>query len=170
MTADLNPDTISKKSCGVHAAPSSGAVLEPLQLLVVARDQALVKRLILACAIDGRLQITGWASGEDEFRQMANHRAFDVALIDFDLPLLAGIAAMRRIAISEPAAQVLVVLSPKNIPKVMGAVLADADAYLLKDQNTPENMIDALIGLSAGACSISPQIARFLVECYQHTH
>lgn len=167
MLSRTETSSDSLRSQNADEAPN---VSEPLHLLLVTQDHYLVRQMITACGLDQRLQISGWAAGETELCDFVEAQSFDLALIDLDLPFLTSIGAIQLIAGKPALAQVLVVLSGKNIESVMSAVHAGVQAYLLKDKNSSRQMVEALIELNGGACSISPEIARFLVERFQHTH
>lgn len=89
--------------------------------------------------------------------------AYEVALVDLDLPDGSGlevIAALRR---HQPHAAAVVTTIFDDDAHVFPAMLAGAQGYLLKEQPR-EQFIAGLQGILRGAPPLSPAIARRMIE------
>lgn len=89
--------------------------------------------------------------------------AYEVALVDLDLPDGSGlevIAALRR---HQPQAAAVVTTIFDDDAHVFPAMLAGAQGYLLKEQPR-EQFIAGLQGILRGAPPLSPAIARRMIE------
>lgn len=146
------------------------ARIRPLQLLVVSFDQQLIKTLIMATGTSEKVKLCGWISVTDEFSGPAAHHQPDIALIDFDMPLWASTGAADQVFRRWPDAQMMAVFSSGKTGDALNAVLAGANACLVKDGQSPAQLNQALEGLAAGSSTISPEIARLLINALRHTH
>tara|TARA_R110002049_G_scaffold302057_1_gene494605 strand:+ start:283 stop:708 length:426 start_codon:yes stop_codon:yes gene_type:complete len=141
-----------------------------LRVLVMSGDSLLVGSLTDACRADGRTELAATVGSAEAAFQAIQCEPFDLALIDFDLPILESIGAVQMIASAGTHTEVMVVLSMANIGGVLSAVQAGANSVLTKERTNSQEVVQALVRLCAGESSISPEIARHLIERYQRTH
>lgn len=83
---------------------------------------------------------------------------WDLVLMDIGLPQIDGIQATRKLKALFPTLRVVVLTVFEEPQRVLAAICAGADGYLLKDALTPE--IGGQLELAAGnGAALSPQLA-----------
>lgn len=87
----------------------------------------------------------------------------DVVLMDLSMPELDGVEATRRIAETYPASRVLVLTSFSDQTRIMDALGAGADGYLLKHSD-PDDIAKAIRVVHDGGSPLDPKAARALLE------
>lgn len=132
--------------------------------IFIADDHAIVRSGIQALleTIDD-LEVVGEASdGQEAVTAVAALRP-DVILMDLEMPVLDGIAAIEQIMAQWPEARILVLTSFATDDRVFPAVKAGALGYLLKDSG-PEALVRAIRQVHRGESSLHPKIARKLIQ------
>ena len=79
------------------------------------------------------------------------------------MPELDGVEATRRISDDHPFSQVLVLTSFSDQTRILDALSAGADGYLLKHAE-PDDIADAIRAVHSGDSPLDPKAARALVE------
>ncbi len=87
----------------------------------------------------------------------------DVVLMDLSMPEMDGIEATRQIAEHHPSSRVLVLTSFSDQTRILDALEAGADGYLLKHAD-PDEIADAIRAVNTGGSPLDPKAARTLVE------
>lgn len=87
----------------------------------------------------------------------------DVVLMDLSMPEMNGIDATRLIAERHPSSHVLVLTSFSDQTRILDALEAGADGYLLKDAD-PDDIADAIRAVHTGGSPLDPRAARTLLE------
>lgn len=95
-----------------------------------------------------------------------NHFQFDLALIDLSLPDGDGTAVVEALATRFPNCMIVVASIFDDNLHLFPALRAGARGYLLKDQ-TPDQLVAQLRGISEGRPPLSPAIARRLLDHFQ---
>ena len=90
-------------------------------------------------------------------------RAPEVVLMDLHMPGMSGIEATRRLMEVAPEVRVVMLTVSAAQDEIIGAVLAGACGYLLKDAPI-EEIIGSLRAAAAGASWASPNVAAVLFE------
>ena len=90
-------------------------------------------------------------------------QAFDLVVIDLNLPDGTGIDILHRIKSRGLSAHCIVATAYDDDVNLLGALNAGADGYLLKDQ-TNEQLIQDLHGVLSGSPPLSPPIARRIMK------
>lgn len=120
------------------------------QLLGTAPDIELV-----ATASDGLSGVTA----------VELHRP-DVVLMDLSMPQMDGIEATRRISSLCPDTKVLVLSSFSEQRRVIDALAAGADGYLLK-HSEPDHIVGAIRAVHNGGSPLDPIVARVLLDSHR---
>lgn len=91
----------------------------------------------------------------------------DVILMDIGLPGMSGIDGIKLIKQQQPEINIIMLTIYHDSHKIFEALRAGASGYLLK--NTPLAEIkEAIAQLQAGGAPMSPQIARKVIEHFNH--
>ncbi len=87
----------------------------------------------------------------------------DVVLMDLSMPRCDGVEATRRIRSAHPEAHIVVLTSFSEQARILEALEAGADGYLLKHAD-PEQILEAIRVAMAGGAPLDPQAARALLD------
>src|SRR4051812_16844853 len=87
----------------------------------------------------------------------------DVVLLDLNTPDMPGPAATGRIAGAAPDVTLLVLTASRQNEDVLGALVAGASGYLLKDEAVEDIVTGVVRAAVAGETLISPRIAAMVV-------
>lgn len=132
--------------------------------IFIADDHTIVRSGVQALleTIDD-LEVVGEAAdGQQAVAHVLRLRP-DVILMDLEMPVLDGIAAIEQIMNRWPQARILVLTSFATDDRVFPAVKAGALGYLLKDSG-PEALVEAIRQVQRGEPSLHPKIARKLMQ------
>jgi DNA-binding NarL/FixJ family response regulator len=147
--------------------PSTASAAGPAIRIVIAEDQALVRRgLALLLAMEPDMEVVGQACNGVEAVDLALLLRPDVVLMDLHMPVKGGVAATREITQVNPGTQVLVLTTLDDDETVFEAVRAGAHAYLLKDAAEDE-LLETVRALRRGESHLTPQIARKVMDQFQ---
>lgn len=135
----------------------------PIRVMLV-DDHAVVRSGLSAflLAFDD-LELVGEADSGEKALLLCEHVRPDVVLMDLVMPGMDGIEAIRRITARQPETRILVLTSFAEDEKVFPALKAGALGYLLKD-SSPEELVRAIHQVHRGESSLSPAIARKLLQ------
>jgi DNA-binding NarL/FixJ family response regulator len=87
----------------------------------------------------------------------------DVVLLDLNTPDMPGPAAAGRIASAAPGVTLLVLTASTQHDDVLGALVAGASGYLLKDEAVEDIVTGVVRAAVAGETLISPRIAAMVI-------
>ena len=87
----------------------------------------------------------------------------DVVLMDLSMPRCDGVEATRRIKLLDPDAHIVVLTSFSDQTRILDALEAGADGYLLKHAD-PEQILEAVRVAVSGGAPLDPQAARVLLD------
>jgi DNA-binding NarL/FixJ family response regulator len=91
----------------------------------------------------------------------------DVVLMDIQLPGMSGIECILKLKQLCPQAQIMMLTVFEDHDRIYQSLKAGASGYLLK-QTPPAELLEAISGLHHGGSPMSAQIARRVVEAFQH--
>ncbi len=89
-----------------------------------------------------------------------------VALVDIGLPGMSGIEGVRRLRDFRPEICSLILTVYDDDDRIMEALCAGANGYLLKD-TPPVRLLEAIRDSAAGGSPMSPEVARRVVELFR---
>ena len=140
----------------------------PITVLLV-DDHILVRRGFRRLLEDDPgIAIAGEASSGEEAIALSAQLAPNVILMDYALPGMNGIAAMREILKGSPSAVVLMLTMHSEAALVQRALDAGARGYLLKSA-TDLDLPDAVRRAAAGRRVIDPKLAQAASARSEHT-
>jgi two-component system, NarL family, response regulator LiaR len=132
--------------------------------ILIADDHAVVREgLCSLIATEPGMEVQGEAPDGLVAVKMYEKLQPDVALFDLVMPRMNGIAAIQEIITRYPHARILVLTSFAEDEQILPAIKAGALGYLLKD-TSPEELLKAIREVYAGESSLSPVIARKLIQ------
>ena len=109
------------------------------------------------------LQCVGTAPDGDQAIRMAAELHPDVVLMDLSMPGTDGVTATRRLLAQNPGTHVLVLTSFSDQRRIVDAINAGAEGYLLK-QSEPETILTAIRDITLGRSALDPRAARVLID------
>jgi DNA-binding NarL/FixJ family response regulator len=132
--------------------------------LVVVDDHPIVRQGLSAALEDEPdFQVCGLsASAEDATPLVARERP-DVVLLDLELPGMTGIAAIPDLIKASPATKILVFTAYDSDERILGAMRAGANGYLLKGAPVAE-IVRAIRVVVEGGSALEPRVAARLVK------
>jgi DNA-binding NarL/FixJ family response regulator len=132
--------------------------------VLLADDEAIVRdglRTIIELEPD--LEVIAEAGDGADALNLARKHEPDVALVDIQMPNMAGLEATRRLLALPSPPRVLVLTTFDRNEYVYEAMKAGASGFLLKDVRRGQ-LTDAIRNVRAGETLIAPAITRRLIE------
>jgi DNA-binding NarL/FixJ family response regulator len=131
--------------------------------VLIVDDHAVVRRgLAQLLETTDDLRLAGEAAdGEDAVERAAELRP-DVVLMDLSMPGMDGVQAISRILAVHPEAHVLVLTSFSDQNRILDALQAGAEGYLLKHAE-PETILSGVREVVEGGSPLDPKAARVLL-------
>lgn len=132
--------------------------------VLIVDDHAVVRKGIRALlATEDDLEVIGEAVDGEEAVALYGELNPDLLLLDLIMPKVNGIEVIKKIKGDHPGAKILVLTSFAADDQVFPAIKAGALGYLLKDTE-PDELINAIRQVYLGESSLSPTIARKVLE------
>jgi DNA-binding NarL/FixJ family response regulator len=108
---------------------------------------------------------SAYASAEEALIHLPQDNP-DVILMDINLGGMDGIECVRRLTVSMPKAQVLMLTVFEDPDQIFHALAAGASGYLLK-RMSPKKLLEAIEDVCAGGSPMSAPIARKVVQSFK---
>jgi DNA-binding NarL/FixJ family response regulator len=131
--------------------------------VLVVDDAAFMRKMVTDALTKGGHDVIGEAGNGAEAVAEAARLRPDVVLMDLEMPSLDGIEAIRRLRAADPAVQVVVLTAFDTDERILGALKAGAQGYLLKGAPRAE-IFAAIRAVSAGGALIPPVVASKLLR------
>ncbi|WP_406862045.1 response regulator transcription factor [Streptomyces sp. HUAS MG47] len=132
--------------------------------VVVADDEPLIRagiRMILTS--DPEIEVVAEAANGREAVEAARAHVADVVLLDIQMPVLDGLAALPELRRAAPSARVVVLTTFGERDNVLRALEHGSVGFLLKD-TAPAELIRAVRATAAGDAYLSPAATRHVVD------
>jgi DNA-binding NarL/FixJ family response regulator len=143
--------------------------MKPLRLLLV-DDHALLRDGLRALfSYQDDFEIVGEAEDAASALSQALTLQPDLVLMDIDLPGDDGVVATRRITEQLPETIVVMLTVHDDTERLLDAIKAGAQGYLLKNIRT-EELIDQLRGIARGDAALSRRMATRILEEFRRTN
>jgi DNA-binding NarL/FixJ family response regulator len=132
--------------------------------ILIADDHPIVREgLSAVLETQPDFAIVGEASSGAQAVERAAALRPDVILLDLELPELDGVAALRAIRAADPAARVLIFTAFDTDERILAAVQAGAQGYLLKGAPR-EELFQAIRVVHGGGSLLQPVVAARLLR------
>jgi DNA-binding NarL/FixJ family response regulator len=132
--------------------------------VLIVDDHAVVREgLRTFLELQDGIDVAGEAADGLEAVELAATLEPDVILMDLVMPRLDGVGAMRAVRERSPRSRVIVLTSFLDDERLMPAIEAGADGYLLKDVE-PSELAQAIRTAQAGEAMIAPTVAGRLLR------
>lgn len=126
--------------------------------LVVVDDHALFRRGLISLLVEmPDFQVVGEASNGQEALQIIDRLKPDLILLDINMPVMNGIETLGEIRKLNPAPKVLMLTISQNDEDLIGAIVAGANGYLLKNAE-PEVLRNTILQVVAGNSVLAPEV------------
>ncbi len=132
--------------------------------LLIVDDHPVVRdglRAMLSTQPD--FQVVGEAVNGVEAVRLAAHLKPDVILLDLEMPDLDGVTVLAHIHATDPQARVIIVTAYDTDERIVQAVVAGAQGYLLKGAPR-EEIFHAIRVVQAGGSLLQPIVASKLMQ------
>lgn len=132
--------------------------------VLLADDDSLIRTAIemILRPVDGIELVAQAADGRAAVELAVRHRP-DVALLDIQMPVMDGLAALREIRRTAPAVRVVMLTTFGQDEYVTRALAGGAAGFLLKE-SAAEELVYAIRAAVAGNAYLSPKITRQVIE------
>ncbi|MFI9103151.1 response regulator [Streptomyces fildesensis] len=132
--------------------------------VLIADDEPLIRAgitMILTSADD--IEVVAEAANGREAVELAQRHRVDVALLDVQMPVLDGLAALDELSRTAPSVRVLIVTTFGARENVLRALRHGGAGFLLKD-SAPVELIGAVRAAAAGQAYLSPLATRHVAN------
>jgi DNA-binding NarL/FixJ family response regulator len=140
---------------------------DPIHILVADDHPVVRDGLVAILGTQPDFQIVGEAGTGAEAVERARELRPDVMLLDLEMPELDGVEVLRRLSQSNPEIRVIVFTAFDTDERILGAVQAGAQGYLLKGAPRKE-LFDAVRVVHAGGSLLQPVVASKLLRQVSH--
>jgi DNA-binding NarL/FixJ family response regulator len=115
---------------------------------------------------NGHIVIVGEAANGFDAAEQAVVTEPDVVLLDYDMPGLECLDAIRLIKDRRPSTEIIVLAEDAQHDRALRLVEAGASGYVLKDID-PGSLARAIVDVCNGCTLMNPRVARDLVEQFR---
>jgi len=115
---------------------------------------------------NGQIVVVGEAANGLDAAEQTVVTEPDVVLLDYDMPGLDCLDAIRLIKDRRPGTEVIVLAEDAQHDRALRVVEAGASGYVLKDID-PDNLARAIVDVCNGCTLMNPRVARDLVEQFR---
>lgn len=135
--------------------------------LIVADDHSVVRHgLVALFSKHPDLSVVGEAADGETAVRLAQELAPDVAVIDVRMPGMGGIEACRKIREVSPATQVVILTSFADEEALVGAMLAGARGYALKNLGDA-SLLEVIRAAARGEAALDPSVGDLVARGMQ---
>lgn len=141
--------------------------MPPIRIMVVDDHEVVRTGLKTILEPEGDLEVVGEAGSASEAVQRVSRLEPHVILMDVRMEEMSGIEACRLIKSARPQVSVLMLTSFGEEEAVMGAIMAGASGYLLKNVGRGD-LIKAIRAVAEGGNLLDPAVTKRVMERLAH--
>ena len=135
----------------------------PIRILVADDHPVLLDGLVAVLSTQADFEVIGQATGGSEAVQKVAELRPDVVLLDLEMPDVDGVEALKRMRDRDPDVRVIVFTAFDTDDRIMAAVQAGAQGYILK--GAPRDQVfDAVRVVNSGESLLHPVVASKLLR------
>ncbi len=132
--------------------------------VLVVDDHALFRRGLVSLLQEmPGIQVVGEAGNGQEAIAAVEHQSPDVILMDVNMPVMDGVATVKRLKKETFAGKIIMLTISRQEPDLLGAIRACADGYLLKSVE-PADLEKAIVQVLEGKGALSPEVTRPVMQ------
>ncbi len=136
----------------------------PIIRVLIADDHAVVRQgLRMFIDLQEDMQVIGEGTNGLEAIDLSGKWNPDIILLDLVMPEIDGVEATRRIKSICPDARIIILTSFGEDDKIIPAIQAGAQGYLLKDIQ-PDKLVQAIRETHEGKTQLHPEVAKKLMD------
>lgn len=139
---------------------------QPVRVLLVDDDPHIRRVIAQNLTADLRVSLQAQASTVREARRLISRHAFDVMLVDLELPDGTGFQLIEQMKAEHPHAEAVVVSSFEDEARAMQAFEMGATGYLVKS-SWFGSFAQAVLQVVNGGAAITPNLARRLLHRFE---
>ncbi len=136
---------------------------EPIRILVVDDHPVVRDGLVAILSTQSDFEVIGEANNGRETLELAPTLEPDVILLDLEMPEIDGVETIQRLRSECPNARVIVFTAFDTDDRILGAVQAGAQGYLLKGVPR-EEIFNAVRVVHSGGSLLQPIVASKLLR------
>jgi DNA-binding NarL/FixJ family response regulator len=137
--------------------------------LVVIDDHALFRRGLISLLEEMTdFQVVGEAINGQEALGLVEKTQPDLILMDINMPVMNGIEALTALRKTNPAQKVLMLTISQNDEDLIGAIVAGANGYVLKNTE-PETLRNTIMQVMAGNSVLSPEVTAKVLQAVRRS-
>lgn len=133
-----------------------------IRILVVDDHSVVRDGLVAMLDTQADFRVVGEAAGGQEMLEKVAILHPDVTLLDLEMPGMDGVEAMRRLSADSPSPQVIAFTVFDTDERILGALQAGVQGYLLKGAPR-EEIFNAIRVVSQGGSLLQPVVASRLL-------
>ncbi len=162
-TGDVSDDVLVEAGAAARTIPPVGSSKQKVRV-VVADDHPLYREgVVRALTASGQVEVVAEAEGGREALSEIQALVPDVALLDYKLPDLDGVAISHAVTRDRLATRVLLLSAFTDSGLVYKALQNGAAGYLPKEARR-EQIVDAVLACARGETVIPPELTSGLVS------
>ena len=139
------------------------------RILIVDDHQAMREGVRSLLAAHANWQIVGEAADGHTALRMAREMQPDIAVIDYSLPLMNGLALTRVLKLELPRIEILIYTMHEREDLIVDVLRAGARGYVLKS-DSGTNLVAAVEALALRKPYFSSEISETLLDHFVHSH
>lgn len=137
--------------------------------IIVVDDHALFRRGLISLLEEmPEFHVVGEAVNGQEALAVIERVQPDVVLLDINMPVMDGIQALGAIRKTDINRKVLMLTISQNDDDLIGAIVAGANGYILKNTE-PEVLKNTILQVQAGNSVLSPEITARVLQAVRRS-
>ncbi|GAB4493839.1 MAG: two-component system response regulator CasR [Anaerolineales bacterium] len=137
--------------------------------IVVVDDHALFRRGLISLLEEmPEFHVVGEAVNGQEALAVIERARPDVVLLDINMPILDGIQTLGAIRKKDTAQKILMLTISQNDDDLIGAIVAGANGYVLKNTE-PDTLKNTILQVYAGNSVLSPEVTARVLQAVRRS-